>query len=148
MPSWRRRRGERRSPCDTEPVYGSAGSKASPAACEPLKVVRRLYDAWNAVDVAGAAEVMSPAVRWESFGTSRPVDGPQGLQATPAGGASGGTWIQSPVAVDLLVCVIDHVIAFTRRSSPHGEAEAERLEVWTLRDGKAVHHRGDGLDEG
>ena len=80
--------------------------------------------------------VLSPAVRWESFGTSRPVDGPQGLQATPAGGSSGGTWMLSPVTVDLLVCVVDHVIAFSRRSSPHGEAEAERLEVWTLRDGK------------
>jgi hypothetical protein len=145
MPSWRRRRGERRSRCDTEPVHGSAGSKESQAACEPLKAVRRLYDAWNAVDVAGAAEVLSPAVRWEPFGTSS-----RGRATGPAGqgGASGGTWMLSPVAVDLLVCVVDHVIAFSRRSGPHGEAEAERLEVWTLRDGQAVHYRGYGLDEG
>jgi hypothetical protein len=39
----------------------------------------------------------------------------------------------------LLVCVVDHVIGLSRSSSPHGEAEPERLEVWTLRDGKAVH---------
>jgi ketosteroid isomerase-like protein len=42
---------------------------------------------------------------------------------------------------------VDHVIARSRRSGPHGEAEAERLEVWTLRDGKVVHYRGYGLDE-
>jgi ketosteroid isomerase-like protein len=110
---------------------------------EPLEVVRRLYLAWNAGDVAGAAELLSPAVRWESFGASPPEEGPQGLEATLAG-SSHGTWM----TIDLLVCVVDHVIAFTRRGSPHGDAEAERLEVWTLHDGRAVHYRGYPLDEG
>jgi ketosteroid isomerase-like protein len=110
--------------------------------------VRRLYRALNAGDVARAAELLSAAVRWESFGASSPVDGPSGLRATVAGGASGGTWMLAPVTVDLLVCVVDHVIACSRRSSPHGEAEAERLEVWTVRDGRAVHYRGYGLDDG
>ena len=129
-------------------MNGSAEFEANPAAREPLKVVRRLYHAWNAGDVAGAAELLSPAVRWESFGTSPPVDGPQGLQATLAGGSSGGTWMLSPVTLELLVCVVDHVIAFSRRSSPHGEAGPERLEVWTLRDGNAVRYRGYPLEEG
>jgi ketosteroid isomerase-like protein len=129
-------------------MNGSADFEANPAAREPLEVVRRLYDAWNAGDVAGAAELLSPAVRWESFGTSPPVAGPQGLQATLAGGSSGGTWTLSPVTVDLLVRVVDHVIAFSRRTGPHGEAEAERLEVWTVRDGKSVHCRGYPLEEG
>jgi ketosteroid isomerase-like protein len=127
-------------------MNGSADFEASPAAREPLKVVRRLYDAWNAV--ADAAELLSPGVRWESFGASPPVQGPQGQQATLAGGSSGGTWTLSRVTVDLLVCVVDHVIVFSRRSGPHGEAAAERLEVWTLRDGKAVHYRGYPLEEG
>jgi ketosteroid isomerase-like protein len=129
-------------------MNGSADFEANPAAHHPLKVVRRLYDAWNAGDVADAAELLSPAVRWDSFGASPAVQGPQGLQATLAGGSSGATRTPSPVTVDLLVCVIDHVIAFSRRSGPHGEAEAERLEVWTVRDGEAVHYRGYPLEEG
>jgi ketosteroid isomerase-like protein len=129
-------------------MNGPAGFEASPPAHEPLEVVRRLYLAWNAGNVAGAAELLSPAVRWESFGASPPEDGPQGLQATLAGGSSQGTWMLSPVTVELLVCVVDHVIAFSRRGSPHGEDEADRLEVWTLREGKAVHYRGYPLDEG
>ena len=36
------------------------------------------------------------------------------------------------------------MIAFSRRSG----AEPERIEIWTLRDGKAVHYRGYPLDEG
>ena len=48
------------------------------------------------------------------------------------------------MAIDLLVGVVDHVIAFSRRSG----AEPERIEIWTLRDGKAVHYRGYPLDEG
>ena len=101
--------------------------------------MRRLYRAWNAGDVAGAAALLSPAVRWESFGTSPPPDGPDGLRPTLAG----DTWMHSPVAVDLLVRVVDHVIAFSRR-----QGEAARLEVWTLHEGKAVHYRGFPLDEG
>jgi ketosteroid isomerase-like protein len=101
--------------------------------------VRRLYEAWNAGDVASAAALLSPAVRWESFGTASPPDGPDGLRTTLAG----GTWMRSPVTIDLLVGVVDHVIAFTRR-----QGEVERLEVWTLHEGKAVHYRGFPLDEG
>jgi hypothetical protein len=129
-------------------MNGSAEFEANAAVREPLKVVRRLYDASNARDVAGAAELLSPAVRWASFGKSPPVDGPQDLQATLAGGASGGTWMLSPLTVDLLACVVDHVIALSRPTGPHGEAEPERLEVWTLRDGKAVHYRGYPLEAG
>ena len=129
-------------------MNGSADLEANPAAREPLEVVRSLYHAWNAGDVAGAAELLSPAVRWETFGTSPPEAGPRGLQATLAGGSSGGTWMLSPVTVDLLVCVVEHAIAFTRRSGPHGEADVERLEVWTVRAAKAVHYRGYPLEEG
>jgi ketosteroid isomerase-like protein len=128
-------------------MNGSADVEANPAACEPLAVVRRLHDAWNAGDVVGAAELVSPAVRWESFGTSPPEEVPEGLQATLAGGAWGGNGMRSAVTVDLLVCVVDHVIACSRRD-PHVEGEAERLEVWTVRHGKAVHYRGYPLDDG
>jgi ketosteroid isomerase-like protein len=129
-------------------MNGSADFGANPAAREPLEVVRRLYDAWNAGDVAHAAELLSPAVRWESLGTSPPVEGPQGLQATLGGGSSGATWTLAPVTVDLLVSVVDHVIAFSRRTGPRGEDAAERLEVWTLRDGEVVRYRGYPLQEG
>ncbi len=71
-----------------------------------------------------------------------------GLQAATLAGGSGGTWRLSPVAIDLLVGVGRHVIAFSRRSGAQGGGEAERLEVWTVRDGKADHYRGYPLDEG
>src|SRR6478672_2699277 len=111
---------------------GSAGSEAGPAARAPLEVVRQLYDAWNAGDVAGAAELLSPGVRWETFGASGPMSGREGLQTTLAGGSSGGTWQLSPVTIDVLVRIVQHVIAFSRRRGPDGERE--RLEVWTLSD--------------
>jgi hypothetical protein len=52
------------------------------------------------------------------------------------------------VAIDLLVGVGKHVIAFSRRSRGQGAAETERLEVWTVRDGLADHYRGYPLEEG
>ena len=112
------------------------------AAQEPLTLIRRLYDAWNVGDVAAAAEVLSPDVRWDTFGGGRAA-GANAIQATLAGG-SGGTWHMTAVAIDLLVGVVDHVIAFSRRSG----AEPERIEIWTLRGGKAVHYRGYPLNEG
>ena len=119
----------------------------APSAHEPLALIRRLYEAWNTGDVAGAAALLSPTVTWESFGASQPAAGPHGLKATLAGG-SGGTWRLSPVSIDLLIGVGKHVVAFSRRSGPEGGDEAERLEVWTLSDGRAVHYRGYPLDEG
>jgi len=107
---------------------------------EPLTLIRRLYDAWNAGDVATAAQVVAPDVRWDTFGAA---EGPSAMQATLAGG-SGGTWHRTAVALDLLVGVGDHVLAFNRRSG----AAPERIEIWTLHDGKAVHYRGYPLDEG
>lgn len=128
-------------------MTGSAGSAAGPAEREPLELVRHLYDAWNAGDVAGAAKVLSPAVRWETFGSEGALSGPQGLQTTLAGGSSGGTWNLSPVTIEALVRVVEHVIAFSRRRGPDAK-ERERLEVWTLRGGSAVHYRGFPLDDG
>ena len=127
-------------------MNGPAGSGASRSPPEPLDLVRRLYDAWNAGDVAGAAQRLSPTVRWETFGGSGAVSGREGLQTTLAGASSGGTWLMSPVTVDALVSVVEHVIAFSRRRGPDGERE--RLEVWTVHDGAAVHYRGFPLEEG
>ena len=138
--------GWRVSRCDTDGMHGPAGSGASPSAREPLDLVRHLYDAWNTGDVAGAAQLLSPAVRWETFGGSGALSGREGLQTTLAGGSSGGTWQMSPVTIDALVRVVEHVIAFTRRRGPDGERE--RLEVWTVHDGAAVHYRGFPLEEG
>ena len=108
--------------------------------------MRDLYDAWNTGDVAGAAQLLSPAVRWETFGGSGALSGREGLQTTLAGASSGGTWQMSPVTIDALVRVVEHVIAFTRRRGSDGERE--RLEVWTVHDGAAVHYRGFPLEEG
>jgi ketosteroid isomerase-like protein len=127
-------------------MNGPAGPEASPSAREPLDVVRLLYDAWNAGDVAGAAQLLSPAVRWETFGGSGALSGPQELQTTLSGAPSGGTWHRSPVVIDALVRIVEHVIAFSRRSGPDGERA--RLEVWTVHEGAAVHYRGFPLEEG
>jgi ketosteroid isomerase-like protein len=128
-------------------MNGPAGSEASPTPRDALTLVRHLYDAWNAGDVAGAARLLSPSVRWETFGApGGAVSGREGLQTTLAGASSGGTWHRAPVTVDVLVRVVEHVIAFSRRRGPDGESK--RLEVWTLRDGAAVHYRGFPLEEG
>ena len=113
------------------------------AAQDPLTDIRRLYDAWNAGNVARAAALLSPTIIWESFGAT-----PHGLQEATLAGGSGGTWRLSPVSIDLLVGVGRHVIAFSRRNGAPGAGEAQRLEVWTVRDGKADHYRGYPLDEG
>jgi ketosteroid isomerase-like protein len=110
---------------------------------DPLATIRRLYDAWNGGDVAQAAALLAPDIRWESFGAT-----PHGLQEATVAGGSGGTWRLSPVAIDLLVGVGKHVIAFSRRSVDPEGAEAARLEVWTVRGGKAEHYRGYPLEEG
>src|ERR687893_451153 len=112
------------------------------AAQEPLALTRRLYDAWNAGDVATAAHVLAPDVQWDTFGAAKTA-GPNAMQATLAGG-SGGTWHLTAVAVDLLIGVGSHVLAFSRRTG----AAPERIEIWTLEHGKAVHYRGYPLDDG
>jgi hypothetical protein len=111
------------------------------AAQEPLALIRRLYEAWNAGDVATAAKVLAPEVRWDTYGAAKQT--PNAMQATLAGG-SGGTWHLTAVAIDLLVGIEDHVLAFSRRSG----AAPERIEIWTLAEGKAVHYRGYPLDDG
>src|SRR5262245_38932543 len=102
--------------CDTDGMNG-------PASPSPHDLVRHLYDAWNAGDAAGAAGLRSPAVRWETFGGSGALSGREGLQTTLAGGSSGGTWLRSPVTIEALVRVVEHVIAFTRRRDQDGERE-------------------------
>ena len=109
------------------------------AAHEPLTLIRRLYDAWNSGDVATAAEVLAPDVRWDTYGAAKP----NAMQQTLTGG-SGGTWHLTAVAIDLLVAIENHVLAFSRRTG----AAPERIEIWTLDGGRAVHYRGFPLDDG
>ena len=52
------------------------------------------------------------------------------------------------MTIDLLVGVGRHVIACSRRSVAPDGADAARLEVWTVRDGKADHYRGYPLEDG
>src|SRR3954468_8540267 len=111
------------------------------AAHGPLALIRRLYDAWNRGDVATAAEVLAPDVRWDTFGAAKAS--PNAMQQTLAGG-SGGTWHLTAVAVDLLVAIEEHVLAFSRRSG----AAPERIEIWTVHGSRATHYRGYPLDEG
>ena len=52
------------------------------------------------------------------------------------------------MAIDLLVGVGRHVLAFSRRSVAPEGGEAPRLEVWTMSDGRADHYRGYPLEDG
>ena len=60
------------------------------AAQEPLALIRRLYDAWNVGDVATAAEVLAPDVRWDTFG-AREGDRRDAADARAAARAGRGT---------------------------------------------------------
>ncbi len=111
------------------------------AAQESLALIRRLYDAWNSGDVATAAQVLAPDVQWDTYGAAKGA--PDAMQVTLAAG-SGGTWHLTAVSIDLLLGVGDHVFAFSRRTG----AAPERIEIWTLDGGKAVHYRGYPLDDG
>ena len=116
--------------------------RAAPAQ-DPLTDVRRLYDAWNAGDVARAAALLSRTIIWESFGAT-----PHGLQEATLAGGSGGTWRLSA----------GRDRAARRRRPPRdrlqppqrraGRRRGATIEVWTVRDGKADHYRGYPLDEG
>ena len=55
------------------------------AAHEPLALIRRLYDAWNSGDVATAAEVLAPDVRWDTFGAAKANSMQQTLAGEHAG---------------------------------------------------------------
>jgi hypothetical protein len=113
-----------------------------------LGVVRQLYDAWNSGAVARAATVLAPDVRWENFGDELPVEGLEGLHATLAGPATGGTMMLSPVVVDLLIGIGDHVVGCTRRTQgPQADAQA-RLEVWTVHESRIRRYRGFPIEEG
>ena len=129
-------------------MTGSSGAGAGRTAREALAVVRRLYEAWNAGDVAAAAALLSPGVRWETFGDLRAAEGPAGMQQTLAAPGSHGTWMLSPVSVDVLIGVGGHVVACTRRGTAGPAPEVERLEVWTVREGRVARYRGYALDDG
>jgi ketosteroid isomerase-like protein len=113
-----------------------------------LGVVRLLYDAWNSGGVARAANLLAPDVRWENFGDAKPVEGLEGLHVTLAGPATGGTMMLSPVVVDLLIGVGDHVVGCTRRTQGPQTDERSRVEVWTVHEGKIHRYRGYPFEEG
>ena len=115
----------------------------------PLTVVRELYAAWGRGDFAAAAAKLDPAVKWESFKQGKPDSDPDAMLSTTVGGAgSGATFVFEAVDVELLAGAGDHAIAFASRGKPRPGKENERLEVWTVREGRVVRFRGFPREEG
>ena len=101
---------------------------------DPLADIRCLYDAWNAGNVARAA---AAAGAGDHVGVVRRDAARAAEEEATLAGGSGGTWRLVAGAIDLLVGVGHHVIAFSRRSVAPRAPRPRGFEVWTVRDGKA-----------
>ncbi len=111
-----------------------------------VEVIRSVYDAFAAGDVAGVLGRMSPDIRWieaENFpyADRNPYIGPEAvLQGVFARCA--GEWDGFSVKIEELLDAGDTVVALGRYGGVYkatGRAQHTQIaHVWRLRDGKAV----------
>ncbi|MEA2377966.1 MAG: uncharacterized protein QOK00_3228 [Thermoleophilaceae bacterium] len=113
---------------------------------ENVEIVRRAFEAWNGGDPEAAIELLDPDIEWRLPPNFPDAEGWQGRDAVIAGlAALTGSWEEFRVEVQELIDAGDRVVALVRF---HGRAAITGLDlggmsvdgqVWTLRDGKAVH---------
>ncbi len=116
---------------------------------ENVEVVRRLYRAMNAHDVAGATELMSPDAEWipDSRIGERPVRGREEVIRFFTDRAE--MFDELRIEPERLSATEDRVLAFLsvtgRGQASHAAFEIRIAHLWTLRDGMLA--RGEGFGD-
>ena len=116
---------------------------------ENFEIVRRMFDAFTGGDEAAALAAFDPEIEWDTTRLMPDGDvyhGHDGVAAFMRRWL--GTWKESTQEQMELIDAGHQVVA-TIRASGRGkgsgvEVEAERFDVYTLRDGKIVRYRGYG----
>jgi ketosteroid isomerase-like protein len=115
---------------------------------ENVEIVRRALEAFNAGDVGGAIAYLTPEFEYAATGiipgAGGVVRGPEGFRRFLE--SFWGEFDEPRTEVRDLIAAGDHVVVaqtFRGRGKQSGvETSWELWQVWTLRDGKAVHGRG------
>jgi ketosteroid isomerase-like protein len=111
-----------------------------------VAVIKGIYDAFGAGDVAGVLGAMSPDIVWHEaenfpYADRNPYVGPQAV-AEGVFGRCIGEWDGFNVQMTDLIDGGDRVVALGRYGGAYktsgGAMNAEAVHVWTLKDGKAV----------
>jgi len=109
---------------------------------ENVEVVRRLFDAYNRGDYAGAAACLAPGVVYET-GQEVPAIGPEAVREMWE--RWDGAWDELETVAEEFLDAGQHVVVTVRysaRGKGSGVPYGERLfDVYTLRDGRCVHKR-------
>jgi ketosteroid isomerase-like protein len=113
---------------------------------ENVAVIKGIYDAFGAGDVAGVLGAMSPDIVWHEaenfpYADRNPYVGPQAV-AEGVFGRCIGEWDGFNVQMTDLIDGGDRVVALGRYGGAYktsgGAMNPQAAHVWTLKDGKAV----------
>ncbi|MDB5680612.1 MAG: hypothetical protein JWO16_417 [Sphingomonas bacterium] len=113
---------------------------------ENVAVIKGIYDAFGAGDVAGVLGAMSPDIVWHEaenfpYADRNPYVGPQAV-AEGVFGRCIGEWDGFNVQMTDLIDGGDRVVALGRYGGAYktsgGAMNPQAVHVWTLKDGKAI----------
>jgi ketosteroid isomerase-like protein len=113
---------------------------------ENVAVIKGIYDAFGAGDVAGVLGAMSPDIVWHEaenfpYADRNPYVGPQAI-AEGVFGRCITEWDEFNVQMTDLIDGGDRVVALGRYGGAYkasgGAMNPQAAHVWTLKDGKAV----------
>jgi ketosteroid isomerase-like protein len=111
---------------------------------ENVDIVRRAYAAWNSGNAPAAIALLDPDVEWRLPPNFPDAEGWRGRDSVVEGLATvTGSWEDFHVEVHELIDAGDRVVALVRFRAALtglnlGGANVD-AQVWTMRDGKAVH---------
>ncbi len=116
---------------------------------ENLNIMRQGYDAFNRGDIDTVMDLMDPNIEWQEPDVEGlPLRGTHhGLEdvANNVFGATGKNWDDFQAVPEEFLDVGDRVIMLRhfqgRRKATGRTLDTPFAHVWTLRDGKLVHHR-------